>query len=84
MIKRTEVLDLIKQVQEKNGFRTFSAYSTLYNTIKDMPDAREMAKWIKEGDLIYCSNCAGRINEYQYEFGASKYCPCCGAYMRKH
>lgn len=84
MLNNQDVLEILRDVQEKGGFRAFSAYSEVYNRIAELPDARPTARWIKEDGMIYCSECAGRVNEYQYEFGSHNYCPSCGAYMTKH
>lgn len=84
MVNNQDVLEILRDVQEKGGFRVYSAYSEAYNRIAELPDARPTAKWIQEKNTIYCSGCSARLNEYQYEFGAHRYCPSCGAYMTKH
>ena len=82
-IKRTQVIDIIRDINEKGGFKNFSAYSECYNRILKLKEQKEVtAHWSKLANgLTLCSNCQTKISEYQLEIGSNNYCPCCGARM---
>lgn len=81
---KDEVLALIGEVQENDGFRIYSAYSELRAKILEIPDYNDYGYWIESKEGAMCSNCLTRISEIQYKFCSNKFCPNCGAKMLKH
>lgn len=83
-VKRTQVIDIIRDINEKGGFKSFSAYSECYNRILNLEsaDKEETGTWVKMArDLIVCSNCRTPISRRQLKIGINNYCPCCKARM---
>ena len=82
-IKRTQVINVIRDINEKGGFKNFSAYSECYNRILNLEEQKEKtAHWVKLANgITWCSECQTKISEYQLEIGINNYCPCCGARM---
>lgn len=84
-VELEEVLNIIREINNFNGFRTFSAYTECYTRIKNLPEVqKQIGKWIKDNNgTIKCSNCLMPLNEFQAEFGINNYCPKCGIYMKR-
>ena len=68
-IPRSDVLDLITETYESGGFTDYSDYSSLWDSVDDMP-AAEVQSIITTEDLatateqFICKNCGIRIEDF--------------------
>ena len=80
-IDKSQVLEILQKSQD--DFNSVESFTRIYNDISALPEARLMAEWQQIDDIILCSHCGARINEEQYTYSSRRFCPSCGAYMKK-
>lgn len=84
-VELENVLNVIRDINNLNGFRSFSAYTECYTRIKNLPTIPDwIGEWITDKNgIIKCSQCLVPLNEFQANFGINNYCPACGVRMKR-
>ena len=84
-IELESVLEILRDINNLNGFKSFSAYTECYTRIKNLSSNQEqIGEWITDKNgIIKCSQCLIPLNEFQANFGINNYCPACGVHMKR-
>ena len=81
-IELESVLEILRDINNLNGFKSFSAYTECYTRIKNLSE--QTGEWITDKNgIIKCSQCLSPLNEIQANFGINNYCPACGVHMKR-
>lgn len=88
-VPKSDILDLITEEYEAGGFKNYSDYSNLWDTVDDMPAADvqpvKRVKWESTNNPSFrkCSECGAWWSSDITDNCFTKYCPKCGARMIK-